>query len=41
MGIPNAMKMYNTALLTETQTFLKSINSCYTASLYPHFSQGI
>jgi hypothetical protein len=41
-AIPNSIRiLYKTSLLTEPQTFLKSINSCRTASFYSHFFSSI
>jgi hypothetical protein len=36
-GVPNSMRMHNTSLETETQVFLKLINTWFTATLYFHF----
>jgi hypothetical protein len=42
MGIPNSIRMlYNTSLLTESQAFLKSMNSWCTVSLYSSFFSSI
>jgi len=42
MGIPNSLRILNkTSFLTELWTFLKSVNSWCTASLYSHFFSSI